>query len=151
MSDGDENHGKTRFAFCNSMTSAGPWHIRRLTDRGRTEMFTGIDTPSLCGFVPAGAGGFDYDMEFTDKYLLFASHCRSCTEKFWELTGHPPRLLCKCGRSQLLAPSDAPDGITVEEAHLVGWRFQEDGTVMCPICSGNLKPIVAVPNRKGPS
>ena len=50
-----------------------------------------------------------------------------------------------CARAQSYAPADREGGITVEEAHAMGWRKTERGWI-CPFCSGEdegLKKVFA--------
>ncbi len=71
------------FAFCESATGIGRWHIRRLDDSGLKEG-GGITTPSLCGLVKpwkfGGIGGWDLRVAITEHHLGHA--CPKCVEAY---------------------------------------------------------------------
>lgn len=70
-------------SYCEPVTatSASPWCIRRLTDRGQM-LSGGVDTSSLCGRVRAG-WGWDLPVEVTEPYDRYA--CKRCLKVLLEL------------------------------------------------------------------
>ncbi len=87
---------KPSYAFCESVTGIGPWHIRKLSEAG-LKLDGGIDTPTLCGRVRpfgdtadrVGGGGWDLNVRITEGHLAPRSGiakycCTSCIELYPE-------------------------------------------------------------------
>jgi hypothetical protein len=77
---------KPAYAFCESVTGIGPWHIRKLSAAG-LKLRGGIDTPTLCGFVRPtedtssvrrGWGGWDLNTRITASQLEGEHCCADC-------------------------------------------------------------------------
>lgn len=93
MTTSDKPAQPEAYAFCESITGIGPWHIRKLTERGM-KLGGGIDTPSLCGLVlpfgqldehgRRGCGGWDLNVRMHEYHLSQA--CPGCAEKYREAT-----------------------------------------------------------------
>jgi hypothetical protein len=68
-----------RFAFCETITasSISPWHIRRLTSRGK-KLGGGADTPALCGRKVA----WDLELEVSMHHLTQC--CPKCSQLYRE-------------------------------------------------------------------
>lgn len=71
---------KPPYTFCEPqwVTGPSPWCIRKTTAIG-PKFGGGIDTPSLCGRVPAHKG-WDLEVRLTDHHLSHA--CQKCVEKY---------------------------------------------------------------------
>jgi hypothetical protein len=70
------------YSFCESVAASGrsPWHIRRVTDKGR-KLSGGADTPTLCGRDLHG--GWDLSSEITELGLSVPMHtCQKCAEAY---------------------------------------------------------------------
>ena len=65
------------FSFCETVTASGttPWHIRKLTARGR-KLTGGADTPALCGREVS----WDLDVSITAHHLGHC--CPKCKEVY---------------------------------------------------------------------
>jgi len=67
-----------KYSFCESVTATGtsPWHIRKLTDKGR-KRGGGADTPALCGRV------VHWDRQVSiNEITNVNSICKKCTEEY---------------------------------------------------------------------
>jgi hypothetical protein len=65
------------FSFCESVTAAGPWHIRRLTAVGQ-KFGGGADTLSLCGRKVA----WDMRAQIQPDLLHPQFCCNKCAEQW---------------------------------------------------------------------
>ncbi len=72
------------FSFCESVYATGtsPWHIRKLTAKGRM-LGGGVDTGSLCGQVRS-PHGWDLNVELTAHHLKHA--CVGCVDLYRKAT-----------------------------------------------------------------
>jgi hypothetical protein len=92
---------KPPYAFCESVTGIGPWHIRKLGPAG-LKLGGGIDTPSLCGRLRPlgdhtaerlGGGGWDLEVRITPGQLTpppvgtIPHVCRDCPGIYRKETG----------------------------------------------------------------
>ncbi len=72
------------FSFCETIHAMGPWHIRRLSERGK-KFSGGADTETLCGLRAA----WDINCEISDASLngngdRVGRSCPSCKGKYLE-------------------------------------------------------------------
>jgi hypothetical protein len=74
---------KPPYTFCEPqwVTGPSPWCIRKTTAVG-PRFGGGIDTPSLCGRVPAHKG-WDLEVRLSEHHLSHA--CQKCAEKYRDL------------------------------------------------------------------
>lgn len=68
---------KPEYSFCESAWASGasPWHIRKLTDKGR-KLGGGADTRALCGREVA----WDLQVELTEHHL--GHSCQACVSAY---------------------------------------------------------------------
>jgi hypothetical protein len=73
------------FAFCENQAagSTSPWHIRRLTEKGK-KLGGGADTPALCGHIVHWDRA--YPLTRVAVFLLRDSVCHQCSELYMETT-----------------------------------------------------------------
>jgi hypothetical protein len=78
------------FTFCEPVWASGigRWCIRKTTEKG-PKFGGGIDTPSLCGHVPAGKG-WDLEVRITEHHLN-ANVCSACAQKYKGLVADSKR------------------------------------------------------------
>jgi hypothetical protein len=79
---------KPPYAFCESVTGIGRWHIRKLSAAG-LKLGGGIDTPTLCGRIrPMGdegggrRGGGGWDLEARITKLQLEAVCPDCRKEY---------------------------------------------------------------------
>lgn len=80
------------FSFCESVWSSGlgTWCIRQTSAAG-LKHGGGIDTPSLCGRVPA-RNGWDLEVRITE-HNLGQNACKACVEKYrWLVSQDAPHV-----------------------------------------------------------
>ena len=73
------------FSFCETVHAMGPWHIRRLTEKGK-KLGGGADTETLCGLRAA----WDINCEISDVSLSENDDrpgrpCSTCKGKYLEI------------------------------------------------------------------
>jgi len=66
-----------QYSFCETVTATGtsPWHIRKLTEKGK-KLSGGADSPSLCGKVVA----WDLTANIDNHHLGHC--CQKCAAKY---------------------------------------------------------------------
>ena len=72
-----EEKPKPSHSFCEtvSASSESPWHIRKLTEKGK-KLGGGADTESLCGFRVS----WDLNVEITEHHLNHC--CKLCASEY---------------------------------------------------------------------
>lgn len=70
------------YAFCESVTGVGPWHIRRVNPETGLKLGGGIDTRPLCGGCKLG--GWDLSVRITGAHLVEHYVCRQCVDAYRE-------------------------------------------------------------------
>lgn len=80
-----------KYSFCEPVTatSNSPWHIRRLTEKGKF-LGGGVDTPSLCGRVRERRG-WDLETNINSFHLSVENGCcAECLKLFEEQKDSSP-------------------------------------------------------------